>query len=52
VNRGDVSAVNFGANPAATSGIRSQSPPAPAPAVERAAVLDDEWNTPRRVRTF
>ena len=54
LNRGDVSAVNFGANPAASSGVRAetQAPDAPiaAPAPPtRSAVADDEWNTPRRL---
>jgi HK97 family phage prohead protease len=57
LNRGDVSAVNFGANPAATSGVRAAAEAAAEHVAEivtesveriRAAVPDDEWTRPRR----
>jgi len=58
LDRGDVSAVNFGANPAATSGVRAAAEAAAAhvaaaaaEAAERikdAPVPDDEWTRPRR----
>lgn len=46
IDRGDVSAVNFGANPAATSGLRAQQ--LPHVARTRAVVVDDEYTRPRR----
>lgn len=40
LHRGDVSAVNFGANPAATSGARALQPPAPA--APRVRISDED----------
>lgn len=47
LDRGDVSAVNFGANPAASSGVRAAEPePTPSPVAR--SIPDDEWTRPRR----
>lgn len=45
LDRGDVSAVNFGANPAATSGVRAA---AQEPTARAVVVPDDEYTRPRR----